>query len=207
MHDLDICHLQINDDSVLVENQKPNNLGVKHNINKYVMLDDDIHISPRDRIVDTNSELHPIWYDDLDMPLRIKYTNFGIGCGKTLENGNIKCMNYDLASDRYLMAKLDGKYGNGSAALDISLGKQYDVWCMGKLIGLLIYKPSDGELLDPAMEPYDIIIKKMMCVALDARKDMTYINDMILSDEKDLNTEITTSETENLFNKIFNLIT
>ena len=127
-HRQNVCHLQIDDTSILIEMQNTNKLQIldstasNNNANSPV--------TQKQRFVPTNSKI----YKPNFIPLQIKFTNFGIGCGKitniyTGKPNHVPCTTYLSSLDPYI-----------PAINTLKSGIKYDIWLAGLLILKLILR-------------------------------------------------------------------
>ena len=163
IHRLGICHRQINSSSVLVE------------------------IKP----TTTTQEPAKIWFTEDDIPLRVKYTNFGFGCLNT-------CLP--------MLAELDPYQPNGPA--DFQNSVLFDIWCLGLLFYNLLHDPHTEMLVSPELEKFLDAVNNHMLVPLDKRKSADYIKDTLAINDKlydDLGSD-GNSETQSLVSQVLNKI-
>lgn len=159
-HRLGICHRQINSGSVLVE------------------------VKPRQPLENIPGK---IWFSESDIPLRVKYTNFGFGCLNT-------CLP--------MIANLDPHQPNGPT--DFQTSELYDVWCLGLLFIKLLHDPRTKQLVSPELEKFLDAVNNHMLVALDKRKSAEYIKETLAINDKlydDLGSD-GSSETQNLVEQV-----
>lgn len=165
-HRLGICHRQINSGSVLVEVKPPQ-----------------LAIGQQQPVNNTGQ----IWLSEADIPLRVKYTNFGFGCLNT-------CLP--------MLADLDPYQPNGPT--DFKSSQLYDVWCLGLLFIKLLHDPRTKQLVSPELEKFLDAVRNHMLVPLDKRKSAEYIKETLAINDKlydDLGSD-GSSETQNLVEQV-----
>lgn len=166
-HKLNISHMQIDTESIVIELREPDNEELTRNSYKadYAnsLNNENIPISTRDKFEPTNMDIYDVEFTPEDKPLQIKFTNFGIGCGKLTEydmvNGRdmesnkfqqcIEPMNIvTFDKDPYIrqyMQVLQIEPENMSRVKNskqLSVAKLYDIWLVGLVILQLILKPN-----------------------------------------------------------------
>jgi serine/threonine protein kinase len=169
MHRLGICHRQINSGSVLIE-LKPNN--------------NDMQIAPA-------ADANQIWHSEDDLPLRVKYTNFGFGCLNT-------CLPMLSNIDTY----------QPSGPTDFTGSQKYDVWCLGLLFIKLLNDPKTQKLVSPELDKFLDVVNNHMLVPLESRKSADYIKDTLAINDKlydDLGSD-GSNETQNLVEQVLKKI-
>jgi serine/threonine protein kinase len=150
IHRQGVCHRQINSGSILVEikpgqpEQTINNSQVNNTTNSY-----------------------NIWFSEADIPLRVKYTNFGFGCLNT-------CVP--------MLANLDLHQPNGPT--DFHGSAMFDIWCLGLLFIKLLHDPRTKELVSPELEKFLEVVNNHMLVSLDKRKSAEYIKETLAINDK-----------------------
>jgi serine/threonine protein kinase len=149
MHRLGIAHRQINESSILIEVKQFN-----------ANFDNGISNMP-------GLENNNIWYSEDDIPLRVKYTNFGFGCLNT-------CLP--------MLSNLDPYQPNGPS--DFAGSLKYDVWCLGLLFMKLLHQPSSKKLVGPELEKFLDVVQNHMLVPLESRKSADYIKDTFAINDK-----------------------
>jgi len=175
IHRQGICHRQINSGSILIEviptDPPVGNIGVASTATKRA-----------------NTNTHKIWETEDNLPLRIKYTNFGFGC---------------LSTCLPMLTNVDPYQPNGPA--DFTGSQKYDVWCLGLLFMKLLHEPlNDKKLVAPELEKFLDVVQSHMLVPLEARKSASYIKDTIAINDKlydDLGSD-GGNETQNLVEKV-----
>ena len=214
-HWQNVCHLQINDESVLVELREPSPTDIQNNKyvnNTPVNNNNEVAISPEEKLDPTNGKIYkPAFSPDLK-PLQIKFTNFGIGCGKNSVDMGLQshasgtgssstfesCFGsgIDYSKDPYIKA---GHYlamsrSTTKNSSQLELAKKYDVWITGLLLLQLITRPgtdlnnlddiTENMLVDPEFNLYwRLIIKYMLC-PLKNRQNTKFVQEMINLGEK-----------------------
>lgn len=174
MHRLGICHRQINSGSVLIE-VKPATIST-------------ISTNSGAGSADSSDQ---IWYSEENIPLRVKYTNFGFGCLNT-------CLP--------MLSNLDPHQPNGPADFDGS--QKYDVWCLGLLFMKLLHVPGLKKLVAPELEKFLDVVENHMLVPLEKRKSADYIKDTFAINDKlydDLGSD-GSNETQNLVEQVLKKI-
>lgn len=164
IHRQGICHRQINSGSILVE-VKP------------TLSDNTINNTGPDQI----------WFSEAEIPLRVKYTNFGFGCLNT-------CLP--------MLANQDPYQPNGPT--DFQGSALFDVWCLGLLFIKLLHDPRTKQLVSPELEKFLDAINNHMLVPLGKRKSAEYIKETLAINDKlydDLGSD-GSSETQNLVEQV-----
>ena len=166
-HKLNISHMQIDTESILIELREPDSEELTRNSYKVdyenSLNNENIPISTHDKYEPTNMEIYDVEFTPEDKPLQIKFTNFGIGCGKLTEydivNGrdmesnkfqqcidgsNIVKFDKDPYIQQYMQV-LQIEPENVSRVKNskqLSVAKLYDIWLVGLVILQLILKPN-----------------------------------------------------------------
>lgn len=169
MHRLGICHRQINAGSVLIELKSNNSNST----------------------IDMQSKKTQIWHTEEDLPLRVKYTNFGFGCLNT-------CLP--------MLSNIDPYQPNGPTDFDGS--QKYDIWCLGLLFMKLLNDPKSQKLVSPELEKFLDVVNNHMLVPLDSRKSADYVKDTLAINDKlydDLGSD-GSNETQNLVEQVLKKI-
>lgn len=172
IHKLGISHRQLDLDSVVIE-LPPNldttfhnksNEGILNSV-KSMLFSHDKKLS-KVRPTKKNYEIYKPMKSEKDLPLKVKLTNFGYGCGKTfvtknensmkLENikihSKVNCTRQHLINiDPFITKRLmDTK--NKMTQKEISyLGYKYDLWCLGLIIlHFILSNPNDlnGQIIN-----------------------------------------------------------
>lgn len=213
-HKQGVSHLQIDGSSILIEMQPPKatNLMRERRSAKQPESFNDNSESSNSKVnpfVPTNSDIYIPEFTEADKPLRIKFTNFGTGCGKLIEldeTGNnarpffqsCKTINYN--ADPYISSFLANPINKTGVlktnSRQLALAKKYDIWLMGKLVLKLITKPgtdlttpaniNNDTLLDESFKHYLGYLKKYMLCPLKTRRNSKFVQEMfILSDKHD----------------------
>lgn len=162
-HKLNVSHMQLNTESILIELREPkaSNLSRNDYKSKYdnSLNDENIPISQKDKFIPTNMEIYNPEFTEDDKPLQIKFTNFGIGCGKITEydiarghdlNSNKfqQCNIVTFDNDPYLKTYMKALHiqpeniHNTQNSKQLSVAKMYDIWLIGIIILQLILKAS-----------------------------------------------------------------
>ena len=168
MHRLGICHRQINSGSVLIE--------LKHDVNT---------------TIGNQTENNQIWSSEDDLPLRVKYTNFGFGCFNT-------CLP--------MLSNIDTYQPNGPT--DFTGSQKYDVWCLGLLFTKLLTDPTSKKIVSPELDKFLDVVNNHMLVPLESRKSADYVKDTFAINDKlydDLGSD-GSNETQNLVEQVLNKI-
>jgi hypothetical protein len=214
-HKQGVCHLQIDGSSILIEMQPPRDINLirerrAEKIPESFNNDETTNREKMVPVIPTNSDIYKPEFTEPDKPLRIKFTNFGTGCGKLIalndETGtNAKplfksCNTINYNADPYITAFLASSVNKATVlktnSKQLALAKQYDVWLMGNLVLKLITKPgtdlttpaniNNDNLLDVSFKHYLGYLKKYMLCPLKARRDSKFVQEMfILSDKHD----------------------
>jgi hypothetical protein len=198
-HWQNVCHLQINGDSVLVELREPSRNDIQNN--KYIDTtpisnNNEVEVSPEEKQVLTNFKIYkPAFSPDLK-PLQIKFTNFGIGCGKNILGSSFESCagpGIDYSIDPYITPGLLSRSSNRNSS-QLALAKKYDIWLTGLLLLKLITPPGTdlnnldnitGDMLvDPEFKLYWRLIMKYMLCPLKNRQDTKFVQEMINLGEK-----------------------
>ncbi len=201
IHQQNVCHLQLDDNSVLIETKEKFDLQntTTNNItpaDQYEYNNENVNVSKLDIRHPTNMRIYKPEFDELDKPIRLKLTNFGIGCGKLIKtdilsgesmNGMnstpafLRC-NLIGCRDSYVAAELDRAKKNSEY---LGLAKHYDTYLIGEIIRSMIYDPSTpGKLLNESYVPYEDALDKWIFVPLAERKSPKFIQEKIILDEK-----------------------
>lgn len=203
-HWQNVCHLQINGDSVLVELREPSRTELQNNKyvnNTPVSNNNEVSVSPDEKQHPTNGKIYkPAFSQDLK-PLQVKFTNFGIGCGKntvgsgsTFESCSGSGINY--SSDPYITPSHYSAISRSTSknSSQLALAKKYDVWLTGILLLQLITRPgtdlnklaniTDDMLIDPEFKLYMRLIIKYMLCPLKNRQNTKFVQEMINLGEK-----------------------
>jgi serine/threonine protein kinase len=166
IHKLGISHRQLDLDSVVIE-LPPNLDKTFHNENnegllnslKNMLFSDDKKISKIHPTKNNYETYKPILSEN-DLPLKVKITNFGYGCGKTLvskndnsiklENvkihSNVNCSREKLLNndDPFITNILMGTKDKLTQKEISTLGYKYDLWCLGLIIlHFILSNPSN----------------------------------------------------------------
>jgi len=149
IHRQGVCHRQINSGSILVE----------INPGKPTQTINDSMTST------TNSD--NIWFSEADIPLRVKYTNFGFGC-----------LNICLP----MINNLDPHQPNGP--VDFQGSVMFDVWCLGLLFIKLLHDPRTKKLVSPELEKFLDVVNNHMLVPINKRKSAEYIKETLAINDK-----------------------
>lgn len=168
IHRLGICHRQINSGSVLIE--------VKPDAAAQISQD---------------SVVNQIWTTEDNLPLRVKYTNFGFGCLNT-------CLP--------MLSNIDPYQPSGPT--DFIGSQKYDVWCLGLLFVKLLHIPNTKQIVAPELEKFLDVVKNHMLVPLESRKSADYVKDTFAINDKlydDLGSD-GSNETQNLVEKVLEKI-
>lgn len=209
-HKQGVCHLQIDGSSILIEMQPPRDINIIRE-RRMASLPETIDNSSNkvDPFTTTNGDIYSPEFTEEDKPLRIKFTNFGTGCGKLIEldetGNNAKpyfqsCKTINYNADPYITKFLANPHNRNSVlktnSKQLALAKKYDAWLMGLLVLKLITKPgtdltnpaniNNDNLLDESFKHYLGYLKKYMLCPLNARRDSKFVQEMfILSDKHD----------------------
>jgi serine/threonine protein kinase len=201
IHQQNVCHLQLDDNSVLIETREKfdlHNTTTPTSADQYEYNNENVNVSKLDIRNPTNMRIYKPEFDELDKPLRLKLTNFGIGCGKLIKTdvltGDLDNVNSSISA--FLRCNLIGcrdKYvadGLGSARKNseyLALAKHYDTYLIGEIIKSLIYDPTSltsPKLLNDTYIPYEDALTKWIFVPLADRKTPKFIQEKIILDEK-----------------------
>lgn len=169
-HKLNISHMQIDTESILIELREPNSDDLTRNtyISPYdnTLNNENIPISTRDKFIPTNIGIYDVEFTPEDKPLQIKFTNFGIGCGKLTEYDIVKGNNTErntfqqcidgknivtFDKDPYIrqyikvLQTASENMNRIKNSKQLSVAKLYDIWLVGLVILQLILKP-DAEI-------------------------------------------------------------
>ena len=203
IHQQNVCHLQLDDNSVLIETREKfdlHNTTTPPSADQYEYNNENVNVSKLDIRHPTNMRIYKPEFDELDKPLRLKLTNFGIGCGKlikteVLDTGLRDNVGMD-SGPAFLRCNLIGcrdKYvaeGLVSASKNseyLRLAKHYDTYLIGEIIKSLIYDPASPispKLLNDTYTPYEDALTKWIFVPLADRKTPKFIQEKIILDEK-----------------------
>lgn len=199
IHQQNVCHLQLDDNSVLIETQEKfdlHNTTEHSSADQYEYDNENVNVSKLDIRRPTNMRIYKPEFDELDKPLRLKLTNFGIGCGKLIKTdvlvgdldttaGSIPAFlrcNLIGCRDKYVAAELPAVKKNSEY---LTLAKHYDTYLIGEIIKSLIYDSSaPSKLLNESYVPYEDALKKWIFVPLANRKTPKFIQEKIILDEK-----------------------
>jgi serine/threonine protein kinase len=228
-HKLNVSHLQLDTESILIELKQPNESNLSKNEyqpsynNRY--NNDNIPITDKEKFVPTNMKVYSVELYPDQKPLQIKFTNFGIGCGKLteydIETGNNlnsskfqQCNIIRFNKDPYIQKYIqDEKINVNTDQLQNSkqfeIAKHYDSWLIGLIILQLILKPdayihfnqscvdsgykaigdllsqlSGDDLLDESFDLYMDNIKKYVLCPIEQRRNLKFVQEMIILDEK-----------------------
>jgi serine/threonine protein kinase len=221
IHKLGISHRQLDLDSIIIEIpndlqssfQDKNNSSIFSKIINTFTPSDNVKISKL-QPSKANYNTYKPFYSENDTPLKVKLTNFGYGCGKTISTNNtiqnstprlhnyINCYNstYITSTDPYV-----SKYViNNSTRLSTSdkevLGRKYDLWCIGLIILHFILNSNidvnklnlnDIKGLDTSSlineKEFSLYLnncKKYLLVPIKNRKSSKFVEEKIILDEK-----------------------
>ena len=224
-HKLNVSHMQLDTESILIELREPeaSNLSRDDYKVKYdnSLNNENIPISQHDKFTPTNLEIYDVAFTPEDKPLQIKFTNFGIGCGKLTEydviHGNDlntnkfqQCNIVPFDKDPYMQTYMkvlqmspENMHGIQNSK-QLSVAKMYDIWLIGLVILQLILKPdiysqlmgngpitsvkiaslSDNDLIDDKLALYLNILKKYVLCPIDKRRNLKFVQEMIMLGEK-----------------------
>lgn len=163
-------------------------------------------------------EIYNPEFTEDDKPLQLKFTNFGIGCGKITEydiargrdlNSNKfqQCNIVTFDNDPYLKTYMKALHiqpeniHNTQNSKQLSVAKMYDIWLIGLIILQLILKTSvyaqlmgkgfgginsitDSDLIDKSLVLYLNVLKKYVLCPIDKRRNLKFVQEMILLGEK-----------------------
>jgi serine/threonine protein kinase len=224
-HKLNVSHMQLDTESILIELREPaaSNLSRDDYKVKYdnSLNNENIPISQHDKFTPTNMEIYDVAFTPEDKPLQIKFTNFGIGCGKLTEydviHGNDlntnkfqQCNIVPFDKDPYMKTYIkvlqmspENMHGIQNSK-QLSVAKMYDIWLTGLVILQLILKPdiysqlmgnspitsgkiaslSADDLIDESLDLYMNILKKYVLCPIDKRRNLKFVQEMIMLGEK-----------------------
>jgi serine/threonine protein kinase len=227
-HKLNVSHMQLNTESILIELREPGASNLSRNAykSKYnnSLNNENIPISQKDKFIPTNMEIYDPELTEDDKPLQIKFTNFGIGCGKITEydiargrdlNSNKfqQCNIVTFDNDPYLKTYMKALHiqpenmSNTQNSKQLSVAKMYDIWLIGLIILQLILKApvyaqlmtngsngniiasgisriSDSDLIDESLALYLNVLKKYVLCPIDKRRNLKFVQEMIMLGEK-----------------------
>lgn len=197
IHQQNVCHLQLDDNSVLIETREKFDLqNTDPTPDQYEYNNGNVNVSKLDIRNPTNMRIYKPEFDELDKPMRLKLTNFGIGCGKLIKtdvlSGDLDNTNGSMSAflrcnligcrDRYVADKI---YSASKNSEYLALAKHYDTYLIGEIIKSMIYDPSQPtKLLNDSYVPYENALTKWIFVPLTDRKSPKFIQEKIILDEK-----------------------
>ncbi len=197
IHQQNVCHLQLDDNSVLIETKEKFDLqNTPATPDQYEYNNENVNVSKLDIRHPTNMRIYKPEFDELDKPIRLKLTNFGIGCGKLIKSdvltgeslggadnpvAFLQC-NLIGCRDSHVAAELDKAKKNSEY---LALAKHYDTYLIGEIIQSMIYDPANpSKLLNESYVPYEDALDKWIFVPLAERKSPKFVQEKIILDEK-----------------------